>query len=157
MTNEIDLHGLTKLEAIEELVKFYNARVKKGNLTPFEVIHGYGSSGVGGVLRTRIRGFLNGFEDCLTFDSGKNPFENNPGITRIIPRKPLPDTVDLLGEEILDFCDTPKPINKITGKFHRIGEAKVLETVKHLVKQGSLKVSYKGSLKVFSSQIPELQ
>ncbi len=152
MTNEIDLHGFTKLEAIEELVKFYNSRVKKGNLTPFEVIHGYGSSGVGGVLRTRIRGFLASFEDCLTFDSGKNPFENNPGITRIIPRKPLPDAVDLLGEEILDFCDTPKPINKITGKFHRIGEVKTLEAVKRLEKQGRIKVSYKGALKVYSTK-----
>ena len=152
MTNEIDLHGFTKLEAIEEQVKFYNARVKKGNLTPFEVIHGYGSTGVGGVLRTRIRGFLAGFEDCLEFDSGKDPFENNPGKTRIIPRKPLPDTVDLLGEEILDFCDTPKPINKITGKFHRIGEVKTLEAVKRLEKQGRIKVSYKGALKVYSAK-----
>lgn len=149
MTNEIDLHGYTKLEAIEELVKFYNARVKKGNLTPFEVIHGYGSNGVGGVLRTRIRGFLAGFEDCLEFDSGKDPFENNPGKTRIIPRKPLPDTLDLLGEEILDFCDTAKPINKITGKFHRIGETKVLAAVKNLEKQGRLKMTHKGALKVY--------
>lgn len=149
MNNEIDLHGLTRIEAIEAFVEFYNSRVKKGNLTPFNVIHGYGSSGVGGVLRSRIRGFLANFSDKLEFDSGSNPFEFNPGITRVIPRKPLPDAVDLLSEEILEYCDTPKAVSKITGKLRRYGESKVLNAIKQLEKQGRLKLSYKGSLRLY--------
>lgn len=151
MSNEIDLHGLTRIEAIEALIKFYNSRVKKGDLTPFEVIHGYGSSGVGGVLRARVRGFLESFPEHLDFDSGKNPFELNPGKTRIIPKKPLPDAVDILSEEILEFCMIGKTVSKIAGKFRRYGEVKVQTAVKQLEKQGRLKVSYKGSLKVFQA------
>ena len=124
MSDKIDLHGLTRIEAIEAFIKFYNSRVKKGNLIPFEVIHGYGSSGVGGVLLNKIRSFLSGFPDELDFDSGKDPFSINPGSTRVIPKKPLPQAVDLLSEEILDFCEAPKTLSKIVGKFHRYEENK---------------------------------
>ena len=152
MSDEIDLHGLTKLEAIETLINFYNNRVKKGNLTPFYVIHGYGSSGVGGVLLKKIRGFLLNFEDSLDFDSGSNLYTvSNPGVTRIIPRKPLPESLDLLGEEILDFCELPKTISKITGKFHRYDEPKVTSALKKLEKQKRVKSFYKGSFKVYQS------
>ncbi len=151
MSDKIDLHGLTKIEAIESLINFYNSRVKNGNLTPFEVIHGYGSSGVGGVLRARIHGFLNNFSDELEFDSGKDSFLNNPGSTRIIPKKMLPDAIDLLGEEILDFCDAPKTLSKITGKFHRYDETKVQACIKQLEKQKRLTTFHKGSYKVYQS------
>ncbi len=152
MNDEIDLHGLTKLEAIDALIKFYNNRVKTGNLTPFYVIHGYGSSGVGGVLQKKIRGFLLSFEDNLEFDYGNNLYTaNNPGITRIIPKKPLPETIDLLGEEILDFCELPKTISKITGKFHRYDEPKVNLALKKLEKQKRIKSFYKGSFKVYQA------
>lgn len=149
MSDKLDLHGFTKIEAIEELIKFYNNRVKKGNLTPFEVIHGYGSSGVGGVLLTRIRSFLSGFPDQLEFDSGKNPFAVNPGSTRVIPKKLLPQAVDLLGEEILDFCEAPKTLSKIVGKFHRYEESKIQASIKLLEKQNRLKSFYKGAFKVY--------
>ncbi len=151
MSDKIDLHGLTRIEAIEAFIKFYNSRVKKGNLSPFEVIHGYGSSGVGGVLLKIIRGFLSGFPDELDFDSGKNPFSINPGSTRVIPKKPLPDALDLLGEEILDFCDSPKTITKITGKFHRFEETKIIFSIKLLIKQKRLKSFNKGSYKVYQA------
>ena len=151
MSDKIDLHGLTRIEAIEAFIKFYNSRVKKGNLSPFEVIHGYGSSGVGGVLLKIIRGFLSGFPDELDFDSGKNPFSINPDSTRVIPKKPLPDALDLLGEEILDFCDSPKTITKITGKFHRFEETKIIFSIKLLIKQKRLKSFNKGSYKVYQA------
>ena len=151
MSDKLDLHGFTKLEAIEEFIKFYNSRVKNGNLTPFEVIHGYGSSGVGGVLLTRIRGFLLNFPDELEFDSGKDPFKINPGSTRVIPKKPLPQTVDFLSEEILDFCEAPKTLSKIIGKFHRYDEGKIQTALKQLEKQKRIKSFYKGSFKVFQS------
>ncbi len=151
MSDKLDLHGFTKLEAIEEFIKFYNARVKKGNLTPFDVIHGYGSSGVGGVLLTRIRGFLSDFPDELDFDSGKDPFAANPGVTRVIPKKPLPEAVDLLSEGILDFCEAPKTLSKIIGKFHRYEEAKIQTAIKQLEKQNRLKFFYKGSFKVYQA------
>jgi hypothetical protein len=151
VSDKLDLHGFTKLEAIEEFIKFYNARVKKGNLTPFDVIHGYGSSGVGGVLLTRIRGFLSNFPDELDFDFGKDPFAANPGATRVIPKKTLPEAVDLLSEGILDFCEAPKTLSKIIGKFHRYEEAKIQNAIKQLEKQNRLKFFYKGSFKVYQA------
>ncbi|MBQ3644719.1 MAG: Smr/MutS family protein [Candidatus Riflebacteria bacterium] len=151
MSDKLDLHGFTKLEAIEEFIKFYNTRVRKGNLTPFEVIHGYGSSGVGGVLLTRIRGFLSNFPDELDFDSGKDPFAANPGSTRVIPKKPLPEAVDLLSEGILDFCESPKTLSKIIGKFHRYEESKIQTAIKQLEKQNRIKFFYKGSFKVYQA------
>ena len=155
MSNELDLHGLTKLEAIKELVDFYNSRVKRGNLSPFDVIHGYGSSGVGGVLRTRIRGFLSSFSGYLDFDFGSSCLEFNPGKTRVIPRKALPEAVDILAEEILEFCDNAKTLSKISGKFCRVGETQVLAALKALEKQKRLKVFYKGSFKVYQSDDSE--
>ncbi len=151
MSDKIDLHGLTRIEAIEAFIKFYNSRVKKGNLIPFEVIHGYGSSGVGGVLLNKIRSFLSGFPDELDFDSGKNPFSINPGSTRVIPKKPLPEALDLLGEEIFDFCDSPKTITKIIGKFHRYEENKIQSIIKLLIKQKRLKSFNKGAYKVYQA------
>ncbi len=151
MSDQIDLHGFTRIEAIEALIKYYNSRVKKGNLTPFEVIHGYGSSGVGGVLLTRIRGFLSNFPDELEFESGKNKSSINPGSTRIIPKKTIPEAIDLLGEEILDFCENPKTLSKIIGKFHRFDESKVLASIKNLEKQKRLKSFNKGAYKVYQS------
>ncbi|MBP5468190.1 MAG: Smr/MutS family protein [Candidatus Riflebacteria bacterium] len=151
MSDQIDLHGLTKIEAIEAFIKYYNSRVKKGNLTPFEVIHGYGSSGVGGVLRGRILGFLSSFPDELEYDSGKDPFKYNPGSTRVIPKKPLPEAIDLLCEDIIDFCESPKTLSKIVGKFHRYEEPKILASIKLLEKQKRLKFFNKGVHKVYQS------
>ena len=151
MNDKLDLHGLTKIEAIETLIKFYNSRVKKGNLTPFEVIHGYGSTGVGGVLQKRVRGFLTGFPDELEYDFGKNPLCINPGSTRVIPKKPLPEFTDLLSEEILDFCEAPKTFSKIVGKFHRYEETKIQASIKLLEKQKRLKSFNKGAYKVFQA------
>jgi hypothetical protein len=151
VSDKIDLHGLTRIEAVEAFIKFYNSRVKKGNLIPFDVIHGYGSSGVGGVLLNKIRSFLSTFPDELDFDFGKNPFSFNPGSTRVIPKKPLPEALDLLGEEILDFCDSPKTITKITGKFHRYEETKIQSSIKLLIKQKRLKTFNKGAYKVYQA------
>ncbi len=151
MNDKLDLHGLTKIEAIEALIKFYNSRVKKGNLTPFEVIHGYGSTGVGGVLQKRVRGFLASFQDALDYDFGKNPLSINPGSTRVIPKKPLPEFTDLLSEEILDFCEAPKTLSKIVGKFHRYEEAKIQASIKLLEKQKRLKSFNKGTYKVYQA------
>ena len=151
MSDKIDLHGLTKTEAIEAFVKFYNGRVEKGNLKPFEIIHGYGSTGVGGVLLKAIRSFLSNNEDKVEFDYGKDVFAFNPGVTRVIPKKILPSSIDLLGEELLDFCESPKTLTKISGKFHRYELAKIQSALKQLEKSKRLKIFHKGSYVVYQS------
>ncbi len=144
MNNEIDLHGYTQIEAVEAFVKFYNSQVKTGNCCRIDVIHGYGSSGEGGTLRIKIRSFLARHADYLRFELGENFAPLNPGKTLVFPIKSLPDTVDLLANEILEFCATAKTLSKISGKFRRHGDAKVQVSLKSLEKSGNLQSFYKG-------------
>ncbi|NCB37426.1 MAG: hypothetical protein EOM80_01545 [Erysipelotrichia bacterium] len=153
MNNEIDLHGYTQIEAIEALVRFYNSRVKKGDRSRFDVIHGYGSSGTGGALRVKIRSFLLRHADCLRFEAGENYSPANPGKTLVIPIKDLPEAVDLLAEEILEYCSTAaRTINKISGKFRRYGDARVQASLKSLEKQGALTTFFKGQYRHYQAR-----
>lgn len=138
MIDEIDLHGLTRVEAIEKLVEFYNSRVNKGNKDRFYVIHGYGSTGTGGILLKAVRGFLKRNEAYLEFEAGEDSFAQNLGQTIVYPRKSLPDVKDILAEQILEYCETPKTISKISGKFRRHGDVKIREAIRFLEKDGLL-------------------
>jgi DNA-nicking Smr family endonuclease len=86
---EIDLHGLTVAEALSRFATHYNARLRAGDTGPIRVIHGYGSSGRGGDLRTAIRELLSRHAGRLEFVPGETYF-NNPGVTVVYPRQPLP-------------------------------------------------------------------
>ncbi len=151
MGNEIDLHGCTRVEALEMLIRFYNDRVRRSNRTRFDVIHGYGSSGTGGTLRTCIRNFLGRHADYLRFEPGENYSPANPGKTLIIPMKELPDAVDILAEEILEYCVTPRTLSKISGKFRRYGDGKVQAALKNLEKQGAVSSFFKGQYRHYQA------
>ena len=151
MSNEIDLHGYTQIEAIEAFVKFYNACVKNRDWRRIEIIHGYGSSGEGGALRRRIRSFLAAHAGCLRFEAGENISPANPGVTMVFPDKPLPDSIDLLAEEILEFCATARTISKISGKFRRHGDSRIQASVRQLEKSGALKSFYKGQYRHYQA------
>ena len=144
MTNEIDLHGFTQIEAVEALVKYYNRQVKSGDCSRIDVIHGYGSSGEGGALRVRIRGFLARHADCLRFELGENFPPLNPGKTLVFPLRVLPDATDMLADEILEYCTTAKTMSKISGKFRRHGDVRIQASLKNLEKQGAITSFYKG-------------
>ena len=57
---DLDLHGKTWPEALKEFVDSYNRAVQPGGhaCRTLRVIHGYGSEGGPGILRTRFRKFL---------------------------------------------------------------------------------------------------
>ena len=58
---EIDLHGKTWHEALPEFIAFYNEALHHAGGGPaarLNVIHGYGSTGAGGVLRKRLHNYL---------------------------------------------------------------------------------------------------
>ncbi|MBU1108331.1 MAG: Smr/MutS family protein [Candidatus Riflebacteria bacterium] len=154
MINEIDLHGLTQIEAVEALVKYYNRQVKNGDCSRIDVIHGYGSSGEGGSLRIRIRGFLASHADCLRFEPGEYFLPLNPGKTLVFPLRMLPDAVDLLADEILEYCSTAKTMSKISGKFRRHGDVKIQASIKNLEKQGAITSFYKGPYRHYQAKLP---
>jgi len=67
----------------------YNARLRSGDAGPIRVIHGYGSSGRGGDLRTALRELLSRHAGRLEFVPGRRT-SNNPGVTVVYPKNPLP-------------------------------------------------------------------
>ena len=86
---EIDLHGLTVADALARFTDHYNGRLRAGDTGPLRVIHGYGSSGRGGDLRTALRAFLFRHASRLELVPGETYF-NNPGVTVVYPKHPLP-------------------------------------------------------------------
>jgi hypothetical protein len=152
MHKELDLHGLTILEAVELFIGFYNSQIKKGDYSRFEVIHGYGSSGEGGAIRGRLRSFLARHGEFLSFVAGEECRPPNPGKTLVCPVKPLPSTVDILAEEILAYCEVAKTITKISGRFRRHGEAKVQVALKNLEKLNLLTSFYKGQYRHYQAK-----
>lgn len=152
MDNEIDLHGCLVPEAIDRFVTYYNTRVRAGDYSRILVIHGYGSTGEGGKIRTRLRGYLSSHDAELAFEFGENLSGGNLGNTYVFPRKPLPSMSDALSNEILEFCRSPKTKSKIAGKFRLFGEARIQASLQTLEKQKLLRISHKGSHKLFQTQ-----
>jgi DNA-nicking Smr family endonuclease len=76
-SRSIDLHNYTVAEAIREFVRFYNACVRSRYRGRIEVIHGYGSNGVGGAIREELRKYLKAhaatFGEYLAGESLRNP------------------------------------------------------------------------------------
>ena len=148
----LDLHGLTWAEAEASFIEFYNQALREvgKDVVRLDIVHGYGSSGIGGVLVTRLRRFLARYASCLEFKVGER-VDGNPGHTIVVPLKPLPSLRDQLSQDIWDFCDRPRSKSKIIGKFRRHGEMVVLSTIKTLEKQKRLNPSNQGAHKLYQA------
>jgi dsDNA-specific endonuclease/ATPase MutS2 len=83
-TRSIDLHNFTVAEALREFVRFYNNCVRSGYRGRLEVIHGYGSTGGGGVIREELRKYLKAHSEIYgEFLAGESL--RNPGVTILYP------------------------------------------------------------------------
>ncbi len=136
----LDLHGYTVAEALDLFTREYNGRVDRGDLSSFQVVHGYGSGGTGGKIRTALRRILASFEDALQYRT--DPV--NPGVTIVIPLGRLPEGAGILSALLLEFCSTGKAESKVLGKFREHGELGVKRTLQKLVKQGKMNASRRG-------------
>lgn len=143
-TQILDLHGLSWPEARRQFVDFYNNLASGKGRGQLEVIHGWGASGQGGVLRNRLRRFLAGYRESLEFTPGED-IDGNRGCTYVTPIEPIPDASDALAEAIWDFCRRPRAMSKVAGQFRRHGDPQVLSAVRYLKKQGRLIETQKGS------------
>ena len=148
----LDLHGLTWAEAEASFIEFYNQTLRQSGKVAvcLDVVHGYGSTGTGGVIRARLRGFLGRYESYLDFQTGEK-VDRNPGHTIVVPLKPLPSLGDQLSQDIWDFCDKPRSQSKIIGKFRREGQTVVLSAIKTLEKQKRLRPSNQGAHKLYQA------
>lgn len=151
-SHSIDFHGKTWAEALPEFIVLYNRALaaQPGGGSTLEIIHGYGSTGAGGVLKKRIRGYLARYaaRELLQFRPGED-IDGNRGMTLITPLKPLPTTDDLLAEQILEYCETPRSQSKITGRFRRHGDAQTLPAIRALERQGRLRAEQRGKVKLY--------
>ena len=145
---QIDLHGMTWAEAREAVVEAYNESVADGSFDTLDIVHGYGASGLGGVLRTALRTFLT--THGVYFHCGE-VLDRNPGHTLVVPEVPLPGVPDRLQADILGYCETPKTREQIAGKYRRSGAPAVDAAIKALAGSKMLCVITEGRVKKFAA------
>lgn len=152
MPLNLDLHGLTWAEGEAAFIDFYNRAVRDAgeNQVKLDVVHGYGSTGTGGILRARLRGFLERYKSYLDFQTGES-IDGNRGHTIVVPLKSLPSLGEQIVEEIWAYCERPRAQSKIIGKFRRQGEAEVLRAIRVLEKQQRLRASTRGALRLYQA------
>ncbi len=152
---ELDFHGKTWQEALAEFHNAYNTALsRRGQQVKIRVIHGYGSTGVGGVLRERLRKYFQQNKSKLLFTPGEL-LDRNPGWTLIVALKPLPlrpDPDERLEDLILKYCQEPKTRTKIDTKFYRFGKTKVDQALRSLITPPSLLIkSHKSGRDAYQS------
>ena len=146
--DKLDLHEMTVDEALKCFIPYYNSRVKTREA--FHLIHGYGSTGIGGKIMRRLRQMLEQNKGKVKFTFGED-IDGNPGYTIVYPLEKIAGYTDLLGEEILTFCETPKVQDKIIGKFRKHGQPLILSTLKNLQRQKLIQQGTKGSHKTWTA------
>ena len=112
------------------------------------VIHGYGSSGVGGKIQRQLRKFVQSNVAHLEWTAGED-CENNPGVTIVHPRTLLPDTQNQLKSEILVFCSIPRTESKIAGEFRKQSAREIKDAVRSLVRAGQMKAVFRSGHDVY--------
>lgn len=143
----VDLHGCSVAEALTLFVDHYNRQLGAGDTSSIKVIHGYGSTGEGGKIRTALLKALTAYADYLSFQT--DPI--NPGATLVHPVKKLPDGAGIIAPELVAFCSDGKSESKIIGRFRSHGDLNVRNALKQLVKQGRLAVTRKGRHTIYRS------
>lgn len=128
----------------------YNQHVQRGR-SCIDVVHGYGSSGTGGVIKRRLRALLTARAGQLSFVRGED-LDQNPGHTEVHPRNPLPTAADDLATAIIDYCSNARTLEKIAGRFRRHGMPAVQAAVRTLTASGRLRSAQRGAHKLFCSQ-----
>ena len=148
MHDTLDLHGHGGDEALERFVTEYNQRLAAGAAGLLDVVHGYGSQTGEATIRRRLRGFLRQHPRELEWLAGED-VDGNPGHSLVQPRHPLPSVEDRLGQEILDWCQRPRTMDKIGGHFRRHGQPRVKALVQQLLRQGRLERRQKGAHTIY--------
>ena len=147
--DELDLHGFTVTEAIEQVVQHYNTRVDNNQCGCWKIIHGYGSTGKGGAIRLKLHTFLDEHLDKLRYEAGD--IYGDPGWTWVYPKFRLPDQRERMAAAILNFYSEGKTEEKILREFHKLAETQVKQAVRSLAKQGKLKAVNKGAKVVYQA------
>jgi hypothetical protein len=171
MTNKpiiLDLHGFSVIDALDLFADEYNSSLNLKHPCTIEVIHGYGSGGVGGEIRTRLRQLLD--KARIEYTRGED-IDENFGITIVIVENRICNTLlklifdkivderikklnnavaaesckqqqsrnDKLESIILKFCESEKSRSKILSKFmSKYSIPEIDQAIKHLKQNNKL-------------------
>ena len=113
-----------------------NAEWCRGTLDVL-VIHGYGSSGQGGVIKDRLRAFCARFPDHLDAIAGEE-VDGNAGMTDVTVLESFPNEIERLAQEIHRYCGRGRTTGEIDGRFRRHGKAHIDKATALLRRQGRL-------------------
>ena len=145
----LDLHGKTWADALTEFREFYAAAAAGAELT---VVHGYGSTGSGGRLRTSLRSYLERQSQAgrLTYRPGE-AVDGNRGHTFITRLQPLPAAGDDLADAIWLYCARPQTARKVMNQFRRHGDPQVRQALRELAAQRRLRTVTVGREKGYAA------
>ena len=138
-STELDLHGQTWTEALATFEAECQWQLARSNGSPvtIRVIHGYGSTGQGGVIKDRLRAFCARFPEHLNATAGEK-LDGNAGITHVTVSGSFPDEIERLAEEIHRYCNRGRTTGEIDGRFRRHGKPRVAQATALLKRQGRL-------------------
>lgn len=144
----IDLHHMNRNEAIRFFIDKYNEAVRSGR-KEITVIHGYGSSGRGGVIKKELLNFFDLHSSYLSYT-----VDSNPGATLVFPTRIINELEDLISIEVLEFCNrSPKSMEKIKGNFFKkYTNQEINSCVKKLIKKGYLNATLKKNGEVYQTK-----
>ncbi|MGD9707067.1 MAG: Smr/MutS family protein [Candidatus Delongbacteria bacterium] len=144
---DIDLHEMTVSEALDYFIGTYNSN--KGQ--SLKIIHGYGSTGVGGRIKSAVRNFIESNNNCFSRVEFGETLDRNQGYTIVYYRSALPEKDDQLKDKIITYCTiSAKTKEKIISEFRRFGTGLVNQAIKELVSTGRLS-EIKGKVKKFKA------
>jgi len=149
MSDVLDLHGHNWAEALAAFIEFHNRAIHLSagaTISRLESVHGYGSTGEDGVILKRLRAYLERHREQVRVE-----YDGNPGHTYVTPVSGLPKIGDMLQEEIVDYCDEPRTLTKITGRFRWHGDPAVLTAIRLLEREGRLKKEDQGKHTLYRS------
>lgn len=112
LSARIDLHDLLVDEALRTFFDQYNLCVSRGN-KKIEVIHGYGSSGVGGAIKSAFRRYLKTHSKHFAGVTLGDDLAN-PGVTIVYPVGRLPKRID--PAVLSDTKRLPAVCSRLQGK-----------------------------------------
>ena len=133
---KIDLHGKRTRDAIELFIAHYNKLVSAGG-ERLEVVHGYGSSGVGGDIRGALKALLDAYPGKVRYISGE--MIGNKGVTVVIPDEPLPSRRAAVAAAIrLHLGVKPASAYSLEEKLSGLASAdEIMVSLSGLVAQGA--------------------
>ena len=133
MLKQIDIahENQTVKEAMMQFIQVFNECHKKG--AQLEVVHGYGSSGTGGKIKSALNKFIEKNKECTRVS------EINSGSSKYTPLKMLPPYISIIDELVLaNFNDTKnrdKLLRQVYKRYRDFTQKEVGNRIDTLMKQ----------------------